>query len=434
MSDVCVIGIWHLGIVNAVGFAELGYDVTGLELDAEKAALLQGGTPPLFEPGLEDLMSKHLASGKLRFAHEPSAAAGAKWVVIAYDSPVNDKDEVDITPVVKAAKLVAPHLGADTPLVITSQIPLGTSEKIQASVRKLNRSWQSGVVYTPENLRLGNAISRFLTPDMVVLGADHEQARQATEALYARVETRKVAMDLRSAEMVKHALNTFLATSITFINEIANLADRLGADAVAVGQALKLDQRIGARALVMPGLGFSGGTLARDVTQLRKFAADLDYKPRLLDAIMSVNEGTFDEVVLKLEKRIGKLDGKKVGILGLTYKPGTSTMRRSPAIKIIQKLRRAGASCFGYDPAASDEEMHEYARLFERVSSADALAAGAHALVLVTEWPEFKEIDYAALGARMKKRVMIDSKNHLDPATLQAAGFAYQGFGRAGKS
>jgi UDPglucose 6-dehydrogenase len=434
MTDVCVIGIWHLGIVNAVGFAELGHDVTGLELDAEQAALLQAGTPPLFEPGLEDLMNKHLASGKLRFMHEPSAAQGAKWVVIAYDSPVNDKDEVDITPVVKAAKLVAPHLGPDTPLVITSQIPLGTSERIQADVRKLNKSWQSGVVYAPENLRLGSAISRFLTPDMLVLGADHARARQAAEALYAKIETKKVAMDLSSAEMVKHALNTFLATSITFINEIANLADRLGADAVAVGQALKLDQRIGARALLMPGLGFSGGTLARDVTQLRKFAADLDYKPKLLDAIMSVNEGTFDEVVLKLEKRTGKLDGKKIGILGLTYKPGTSTMRRSPAIKIIQKLRRANAKCFGYDPAASEAEMREYARLFERVSSADDLASGAHALVLVTEWPEFTELDYAALGAKMKKRVIIDSKNHLDPAKLQAAGFAYQGFGRQGKS
>jgi UDPglucose 6-dehydrogenase len=434
MSEVCVVGIWHLGIVNAVGFAELGYDVVGVELDASKAACLQAGTPPLFEPGLEELMKKHLATGKLRFTHDAKAAAGATWVLIAYDSPVNDKDEVDITPVVQAAKLVAPHLGATTPLIITSQIPLGTSEKIQASVRKLNKSWTSGIVYTPENLRLGSAIQRFLAPDMVVLGADHDGARTAAEALYSRVKTTVVPMDLRSAEMVKHALNTFLATSITFINEIANLSDRLGADAVAVGKALKLDARIGQKALVIPGLGFSGGTLARDVTQLRKFAAELDYKPKLLDAIVSVNEGTFDEVVIKLEKRIGKLDGKKVGILGLTYKPGTSTMRRSPAIKIINKLRKAGAKCFGYDPAASEDEMREYAKLFERVTTAEQLATGAHALVLVTEWPEFKELDYAALGTKMKKKVIVDSKNHLDPGKLAAAGFAYQGFGRAVKS
>jgi len=431
---VAVIGIWHLGVVNAVGFAESGYDVVGIELDADKAGKLQAGTPPLFEPGLEDLMKKHLGSGKLKFSHEASAAAGAQWVVIAYDSPVNDKDEVDITPVVKAAKLVAPHLGENTPLVITSQVPLGSSEKIQNDVRKVNKAWKSGVVYTPENLRLGSAIPRFLAPDMIVLGADSDAARASAEQLYAPMNTKKVAMDLKSAEMVKHALNTFLATSITFINEIANLSDRLGADAVAVGQALRLDARIGPRALVSPGLGFSGGTLARDVTQLRKFAAELDYKPKLLDAIVSVNEGTFDEVIIKLEKRAGKLEGKKVGVLGLTYKPGTSTMRRSPAIKIINKLRKAGAKCFGYDPQASEDEMREYAKLFERVNSAEDLAAGAHALVLVTEWPEFKDLDYKTLGGKMKKKVIVDSKNFLDPSKLADAGFTYQGFGRAGKA
>jgi UDPglucose 6-dehydrogenase len=279
-------------------------------------------------------------------------------------------------------------------------------------------------------LRLGSAIERFLAPDMIVLGADHEPARAAAQALYARMTTERVAMDLRSAEMVKHALNTFLATSITFINEIANLSDRLGADAVTVGKALRLDKRIGPRALVSPGLGFSGGTLARDVTQLRKFSRELDYKPRLLDAIVAINEGTFDEVVGKL----GKLRGKRIGVLGLTYKPGTSTIRRSPAIKIIEKLRRAGAKCVGYDPAASDDEMRDYKKLFKRAASPEELAERAHAIVLVTEWPEFRQLDFAALGARMKKRVFVDSKNFLDPAVLATAGFRYEGFGRRGAS
>lgn len=435
MTRVAVVGIWHLGIVNAVGFAELGYDVVGIEFDADKAAALQAGTPPLFEPGLEAMMKKHLASGRLRFASDASAAAGARWVVIAYDSPVNDKDEVDISPVVDAAKQLAPHLPAATPLIITSQVPLGSCEKIQAKVRKRNPGWQSGVVYTPENLRLGSAIERFLAPDMIVLGADHEPARTAAHELYAKMTVDpagRVAMDLRSAEMVKHALNTFLATSITFINEIANLSDRLGADAVAVGKALRLDKRIGPRALVMPGLGFSGGTLARDVTQLRKFSKGLDYKAKLLDSIVSVNEGTFDEVIVKLKQRIGKLKGRRVGVLGLTYKPGTSTMRRSPAIKIIEKLRRAGVKCVGYDPAASDDEMRDYKKLFTRVATASELVTGTHALVLVTEWPEFKQLPWPELAGAMKKRVIVDSKNFLDPAALAAAGFTYQGFGRHG--
>jgi UDPglucose 6-dehydrogenase len=433
MSTVCVVGIWHLGIVNCVGFAEQGYDVVGVELDPAKAASLQGGTPPLFEPGLEELLKKHLASGRLRFTSDIAAAKGARWVVIAYDSPVNDKDEVDVGPAVRAARAVAKSLGKDTPLVITSQVPLGTCERIQADVRKRAPGWASGVVYTPENLRLGSAIERFRQPDMIVLGADDARARAAAEELYAPFQTDKPSMDLRSAEMVKHALNTFLATSITFINEIANLADRLGADAVAVGKALKLDKRIGGRALMMPGLGFSGGTLARDVTQLRKFAREHAYKAKLLDAIVSVNEGTFDEVSWKLASRLGKLRGKRIGVLGLTYKPGTSTVRRSPAIKIIRKLTAAGAKCLGYDPAASDEELRPYARVVARASSPEELATGADALVLVTEWPEFRDLDFAALGARMKRRVIVDSKNHLDPARLAAAGFDYQGFGRSTK-
>ena len=214
----------------------------------------------------------------------------ADYVVIAYDSPVNEKDEVDINPVVDAANAVATYLKPQAPLVITSQIPLGTSDKIEFDLKRINPQWQSGVVYTPENLKLGSAILRFLKPDMIVLGANNLKASQAALKLYKPFKTTKVLMNLKSAEMVKHALNTFLATSITFINEIANLSDRLGADAVAVGQALKLDKRIGTRALMSPGLGFSGGTLARDVTQLRLFAKEFNYEAKLLDSILSVNE------------------------------------------------------------------------------------------------------------------------------------------------
>jgi len=431
-SRVCVIGIWHLGAVNAVGFAEKGYDVVGLELDSKKARRLQGGTPPLFEPGLEEAMRKHLRGKRLRFTSDArEAVADADYVVIAYDSPVNERDEVDITPVVEAARLAAPLLRADTPLVVTSQVPLGSCEKVEADVRAANPAWRSGVVYTPENLRLGSALARFLEPDMLVLGASGAAAAAAAQALYAPFKTEKLAMDLRSAEMVKHALNAFLATSITFINEIANLADRLGADAVAVGRALKLDKRIGKSALMMPGLGFSGGTLARDVTQLRRFSDELGYRAKLLEAIVDVNEGTFDEVIARLQRKLGDLAGKKVGVLGLTYKPGTSTVRRSPALKIMDKLRQAGAACAGYDPKASREELAEYRDLFVRAKNVNDLAREAHALVLVTEWPEFRDIPFARVAKLMKQPLLVDSKNYLDPATVTAAGLDYQGFGRS---
>jgi UDPglucose 6-dehydrogenase len=428
---VCVVGIWHLGAVNAAGFADKGYRVVGVELDAKRAKKLQRGVPPLFEPGLEEMMKKHLASGRLRFDADPSVARDADWVVIAYDSPVNERDEVDIAPVVDAARLVAPHLKASTPIVVTSQVPLGTCERIQTDVRTKNPEWRSGAVYTPENLRLGSAIERFLAPDMLVLGANDASALAAAQSLYAPFKTEKVPMDLRSAEMVKHALNAFLATSIGFINEVANLADRLGADAVAVGRALKLDKRIGKSALMIPGLGYSGGTLARDVTQLRKFSKELRYKAKLFDAVADVNEGTFDEIVVKLERKLGKLTGKRVGVLGLTYKAGTSTVRRSPALKIMARLVSAGAACSGYDPKASAEELSEVTHAFERKKSVKELAKGADALVLVTEWPEFRELPFEALKKLMKRPLLVDSKNFLEPERVAAAGIEYVGFGRS---
>lgn len=428
---VCVIGIWHLGAVNAVGFAEKGYQVVGLELDKKKAGRLARGIAPLFEPGLEALFRKHLGSKRLRFSSDPGVVAEADYVVIAYDSPVNERDEVDISPIVEAARLAGPFLRTSTPIVITSQLPLGSSEKIEADVRTANPAWRSGVVYTPENLRLGSAIPRFLEPDMLVLGASQPEAAAAALALYRPFKTEKLPMDLRSAEMVKHALNAFLATSITFINEIAGLSDRLGADAVAVGRALKLDKRIGKSALMMPGLGFSGGTLARDVTQLRRFAAELGHRAKLFDAVAEVNEGTFDEIVARLRAKLGPLTGKKIGVLGLTYKPGTSTVRRSPALKIMRKLDEAGATCAGYDPKASAEELAAEGQSFTRAKSVRALAAGADALVLVTEWPEFRDLPWAALGRLMNRALIVDSKNFLDPLRVSGAGFDYQGFGRA---
>ena len=427
---VAVIGLWHLGSVNVVGFCEKGYQVTGIALDPVRCEQLNAGKPPIFEPGLEDGLKKHIASGRLRFASSYHPVADADYVVIAFDSPVNAQDEVDITPVVEAAHHAAPHLRPDTPIVITSQVPLGSCERIEADVQAENPSWRSGVVYTPENLKLGQAIARFLDPDMLVLGTSRAEALKSALELYGPFATEKLAMDLRSAEMVKHALNTFLATSITFINEIANLSKRLGADAVAVGQALKLDKRIGRSALLMPGLGFSGGTLARDVRQLQKFSKELGYRGALLDAIFTVNEGTFDEVVAILKRKLGALSGRKIGLLGLTYKPGTSTVRRSPALKVVEKLTAEGAQCVAYDPQADAAELAESELVVTRVASVAEAAAGADALVLLTEWPELRDVDYAAVARTMARPILVDTKNYLDPAKVRAQKVDYEGFGR----
>jgi UDPglucose 6-dehydrogenase len=429
MKTVSVIGLWHLGLVNTVGFAEKGYKVNAIEFDKTKIEQLQKINLPLFEPGLEERVKKYLGLKTLTFTNDPTAVKDSDFAVIAYDSPVDEKDQVDISPVVKAAELISPYLKLTTPVIITSQVPLGTCEKIEENVKKINPRWKSGVIYVPENLRLGNAIDIFLKPDMIVLGARVDLAKKSALNLYKPFKTKKFLMDLRSAEMVKHALNAFLATSITFGNEIANLADRLGADAVAVGTALKSDQRIG-KAPIMPGLGFSGGTLARDVEQLKKFARNLKYKAPLLKSITEINEGTFDEVIAKLEKRTGQLKGKKIGILGLTYKPGTSTMKRSPAIKVINKLLAKKAYCLAYDPKASLAELKTYAKEVKKEKTIEDLVKKSDALVLVTEWPEFQNLDFKKLAKIMKTPILIDAKNFLDPAVLNSSGFDYEGYGR----
>jgi len=429
MKTICVIGIWHLGIINAVGFCKKGYNVIGIDFDQEKVENLNKGIPPLFEPGLEELQKELLANGSILFSSDVSLVSSADVVVIAFDSPLNERGEADITLIYEATQKAAPYLKENTPVVITSQMPLGSCEMIEKDIQSLSNEWKSGVIYVPENLKLGDAINRFLNPDMLVLGS-RKDLHVIAESIYEEFECPKPTMDLRSAEMVKHALNTFLATSITFINEIANLSDRLGADAVAVGKALKLDTRIGKKALLMPGLGFSGGTLYRDVMQLHKFSNECNYDGLLIKSIISINEGTFDEILIKLEKRLGKLVNKSIGIMGLTYKPDTSTMRCSPALKLIDKLNDSGSKCFAYDPKADPKEVAACSSIFEREFNIFDMAKKSDALVLVTEWKEFLDIDYFKLSNVMKTPILIDSKNFLNSELLISAGFDYKGFGR----
>lgn len=429
IKTICVIGIWHLGIVNAIGFAEQGYSVIGIDFDNEKVDNLNKGIPPLFEPNLENLMQKHLEDKTLLFSNNIQLVSEADAVIIAYDSPVNEFDEVDISPIIDASIKIIPYLKENSLLVITSQVPLGSCEKIYECIKNLFPNWKSGVVYVPENLKLGTAIDRFLNPDMLVLGTKKEFYSSALE-LYNKFNCTKLTMNWRSSEMVKHALNTFLATSITFINEIANLSDLLGADAVEVGKALKLDSRIGKQALMMPGLGFSGGTLARDVMQLRKFAREFDYDAKLLNSIIDINEATFDKVISKLTNKLLTLDGRKIGILGLTYKPGTSTLRRSPSIKIAEKIVKLGAKCVGYDPKADINEVGEYENIIEYENDIINFSKELDAIILVTEWEEFKSINFNILFMLVNNAIIVDCKNFLNPDIVIAAGFDYQGFGR----
>lgn len=427
MKKIAVLGLWHLGLVSTVGFAQMGYMVIALETDRKKAEKLKLGKLPIYEPGLEEKFKKFLKTGHIEIATSESSVADCHYTVVAFDTPISESGNINIFPIIAAIKKIAPYLNVNVPLIISSQIPIGTSEKIEKIIQNINSNWKSGVVYIPENLKLGEAMNRFLNPDMIVIGSNAKSAQIKAENLYRPIKTKKLIMSLRSAEMIKHALNIFLATTITFGNEIAILCNLLGAESRDVISALRYDNRIG-YAPINPGLGFSGGTLARDIGVLKKLSSKASYHSTLLKSILSINQATFNAVLKKLVKRLGSLQRKTIGILGLVYKPGTSTMRSSPAIKLAKKFKTAGAIIKAYDPLADAEEFKKYSKLLARSESVIELVKDCDALVLVTQWPEFKNLDYIKLGKLMNGPYMLDAKNFLDYKTLEKAGFEYESF------
>lgn len=429
-GSVCVIGIWHLGAVTAACLADLGYTVVGVDKDSDKVEALNRGVPPLFEPGLQEMMAKNIAAGRLTFTSDlAEGLAGASYALITYDTPVDDNDEVDLSGIFAVAAELAAHLDSGATIIVSSQVPVGTCEEIAAAVRQANPSLNFGIAYTPENLRLGQAIQRFQQPEMIVIGADSETTLQRVEQLLAPIEAPRVRVDLRTAEMTKHAINAFLATSITFASEIANLCDEAGADALRVAEALRLDSRIGPGAPLHPGLGFAGGTLARDLKVLRRLSERHGYEGFLINGVLAVNERQNGVVVGRLRRVLGSFDGLSVGVLGLTYKAGTSTLRRSAALEIIRAIAADGATVKAHDPKADPEEV----RLHDGFTFCDdpyAVAEGSDALVLVTNWPQFRELDFPRIRSLMRNPVLLDAQNMLDADRMVEAGFRYIGVGR----
>ncbi len=426
---VAVFGIWHLGTVTASCLAHLGFRVIGVETDAARLAALSSGVPPLYEPGLAELMGREIATGRLRFAADPATAvAEADVVVFAEDVPVNDTDEPDVSTLLRTAGAIAPHLQDGTTLVVMSQVPVGTCALIQRAVEEAG-SGKIDVAYCPENLRLGAAIERFLRPDMVVIGADSPQAKVCMERLYGGIQAPKVVMDVRSAEMTKHALNALLATATSFGNELGALCERLDVDAVKVIEAIRMDRRIGRGLPLLPGPPFAGGTLARDLQVLRRLASSSGVPVPLLEGVIAVNETQKQLVLRRLEDVLGDLAGRRIAILGLTYKAGTSTTRRSMALELIRALIDDHADVVAYDPKADVSETTQSPR-FRRAANAYAAVQEADAVVIMTDWPEFVALDLHALRAAMRGTVLIDTRNMLDPAMAADAGLAYYGVGR----
>jgi UDPglucose 6-dehydrogenase len=431
LGKVCVVGLWHLGAVTSVCFADLGHNVVGVAEDPERAASLNDGAPPLFEPGLAELMARHLETGRLRFTSSlREGVQGSPYVVIAYDTPVNEQDEPDLAPLTATVDALAGCLEDGVTIVINSQVPVGTCEVLADRMRSLNPGLRFGMACVPENLRLGQAIERFLRPDFLVFGADSGATLEKVEALYSPIPGPRARMSLRSAEMTKHAINAYLATCISFGNELANLCDEVGADAFQVVQVLKMDSRVSPKTPLLPGLGFAGGTLARDMTILKELAAQHGYPAPLINGVLAVNQFQNGMVVQRLEDLLGTLAARTIGVLGLTYKPDTSTLRRSAAIEIIRDLVAKGAAIKAFDPKADPAEVALHRREFSICADPYAAAKDADALAVVTPWPEFRDLDLARLKGVMHNPVILDAPNMLEPAKVTQAGFVYQGIGR----
>ncbi|MEK7383945.1 MAG: nucleotide sugar dehydrogenase, partial [Elusimicrobiota bacterium] len=341
---VCVQGLWHLGSVTAAGLASVGHDVAGLDLDQEAVRGLQMNKPPIFEPGLAEAVQAGQEAGRLRFFSSPEEAIdGVELLWVAYDTPVNDADEADVEFVVAQAARALPHLADGATVLVSSQLPVGSIGRLELLARELCPAKTIGFACSPENLRLGKALDVFLKPDRIVVGVRSPRDRERIDRLLRPITERIEWMSVESAEMTKHAINSFLAASVVFANEIASLCEEVGADAKEVERGLKSESRIGPRAYLSPGGAFAGGTLARDVEFLKKIGAAKGLAVPLLGAIRPSNDRHKDWTRRKLARYFPSLSGVPVAVWGLTYKPGTDTLRRSLAVELCDWLLEQGA-------------------------------------------------------------------------------------------
>jgi len=406
---VCVAGLWHLGSVTAACLASGGHDVTGYDADAATTRRLSEGKPPVFEPGLADLVQDGLRNGSLRFTSNAAEAVhGAEIVWITYDTPVDEDDNADVDFVIRSVESLYPHVQKGALVLISSQLPVGSTARLEA----LTASRELTFAYSPENLRLGKAIEVFTKPDRVVVGVRTERDRARIVQLLAPFTDRIEWMSVESAEMTKHALNAFLATSVAFINEIAAICEQTGADAKEVERGLKSEKRIGPSAYLGPGGAFAGGTLARDVVFLSQRAAQTGVTAHLLDGVKESNDAHRGWAGRRLRELLGGVAGKRIAVWGLTYKAGTDTLRRSLAVDLCQSLAGDGAAIAAHDPAVKSLPP-ELADRIELASSALDAARGADALVIMTEWPDYRQIDAEAVADAMRGRLVLDANRFL---------------------
>jgi len=402
---VCVHGLWHLGAVTAACLASAGHQVVALDENASAVAALNGGTPPLYEPGLAELLEAGLESNRLIFTTDASAAlADCEVYWVTFDTPVDENDVPDVNFVLDRVKQSLPILAPGCVVLVSSQLPVGSTRAL-ARYAELSGFGTLTFGYLPENLRLGKAIEVFTKPDRVVVGVSSPSDEEKVRALLRPFTDSLLFMSIESAEMTKHAINAFFATSVAFANEIGVLCEHVGANASEVTRGLRSEARIGPSAYVAPGLPFSGGTLARDVEILNNLTAQLRLDLPLLPAVRASNEHHRDWAMRRLADTLDGITGRTIAILGLTYKPGTDTLRRSSALELARKLVGVGASVRAFDPKIKSLPNCPSITLARSVQDA---VAGAEAAVIATEWPQFKSEDWDAIASSMANPVIVD--------------------------
>jgi UDPglucose 6-dehydrogenase len=437
---ITMIGTGYVGLVSGACFAEVGNDVLCFDVDAPKIAALERGEVPIHEPGLPELVARNRAAGRLRFTDDAAeSVAHGVAQFIAVGTPPDEDGAADLRHVVAAARTIGRHMTERRLVVDKSTVPVGTADAVRQAIAAELAARGAAVPYTvvsnPEFLKEGAAVDDFMRPDRIVIGADDAEAVRLMRLLYApfqRNHERLIVMDVRSAELTKYAANAMLATRISFMNELANLAERLGADIEQVRRGIGADPRIGFHFLY-PGLGYGGSCFPKDVRAIGRTANGVGVDLQLLAAVERVNEAQKQVLAAKIVQRFGeRLAGRRFAIWGLAFKPDTDDMREAPSRVLVAELLRRGAEVCVYDPAAMSEARRHFGRE-PRIAYADvplAAADGADALAIVTEWKEFRSPDFEGLRARLKQPVVFDGRNLYEPRELRRLGFEYYPIGR----
>jgi UDPglucose 6-dehydrogenase len=427
---ICVIGSGYVGLTSAACFAHVGHDVTCTDIDAERVARLQAGECPILEQGLGDLLAEGIAAGRLRFSADNTVAAEAGFAYLCVPTPQGEDGSADLSYIEAAAREIGPVLEAGTVVVNKSTVPVGSTLVVE---RALGRD-DVHVVSNPEFLREGSAVHDFLHPDRIVIGADDQSAAVRVAGLYAGVAAPLIVTDPASAETIKYAANAFLATKVSFVNAVAAVCEAVGADMSDVVLGMGYDSRIG-HEFLKPGPGWGGSCFPKDSRALVRIAEDAGYDFGLLKGVISVNTEQFDRVAARAVDMVGgSVDGVTLAVWGLTFKARTDDLRDSPSLEVIGRLRRAGATIRAYDPSMPGGIVDERKRpVLEGIEvTADPYAAcdGAAALLVLTEWDEFRWLDFEKVGGLLAARRVVDGRNLLDRENLRRLGFAYAGIGR----